>query len=301
VTKNSRVARALITGATGFIGGSLAERLLATGCEVHAIVRPSSSFERTYRLASMGCTLHVHDGTSDNLEKIVARARPDCTWHLATKFIAEHVAHEVAELIRNNVEFGTMLLEALAGFGASPVVTTGTAWQQQGNAAYSPMSLYAATKQAFDAIATFYVEVHAMRIVECLLFDTYGPDDSRKKLLWALGEAVRSGVPLRLSGDGYQFIDLLQIDDVVSALLMAGDRAVDGSPGLSEQWAVRSGEALTVRELVERYGRVRGVTVPVEWGARPPRRREMFTPWTAGLVLPHWSPSKKLDDGLASL
>jgi nucleoside-diphosphate-sugar epimerase len=299
--ENTRVTRALISGATGYIGGTLAKRLLVAGCEVHAIVRPSSSAERTNRLAALGCTLHVHDGTSHNLGEIVASAQPDCTWHLATKFIAEHIADDVTELVRNNVEFGAILLEALAGFGASPVVTAGTAWQQQGNAAYSPMSLYAATKQAFDAIATFYAEVHTMRIVECLLFDTYGPDDPRQKLLWALGEAVRSGVPLRLSGDGRQFIDLLQVDDVVSALLIAGDRAVAGAPGLSEKWAVRSGEALTVRELVERYGRVRGVTVPVEWGARPLRRREMFAPWTAGLLLPRWSPCTKLDDGLASL
>lgn len=72
------------------------------------------------------------------------------------------------------------------------------------------------------------------------------------------------------SGDGRQFIDFLHVDDAV-------------------------------RALVDRYARVLGVPIPVQWGARPPRPRETFIPWTAGEVLPGWTPHISLDAGLADL
>lgn len=296
-----RARRALVTGATGFLGGALAPALAAAGWRVHAIVRPGSSAERTGRLSAVPCTLHTHDGTADGLRAIVGAVQPACTWHLATKFLADHGAGDVADLVRSNVEFGAELLEALSALGAAPVVTAGTAWQQHDNADYSPVSLYAATKQAFDAVAAYYTEIRRLRVVECLLVDTYGANDPRKKLLWALREAVRTEVPLKLSGDGRQYIDLLHVDDAVQALMLAGDRACASEPGTSERWAVRSGQPVTVRELVARFGRARGVTVPVEWGARPPRPREMLSPWTAGHSLPGWAPRVPLDEGLARL
>jgi nucleoside-diphosphate-sugar epimerase len=294
--------RALVTGATGFIGSRLVPALRAGGWSVHAIVRPASEAARVAALRDAGTEIHVHDGTHVGIEMIVDKARPTCTWHLATKFVPQHRAEDVVPLVRDNVEFGTSLLDALVRFGGpAPVVTAGTAWQQHNNTAYSPMSLYAATKQAFDAITAYYSGVLQARIVECMLFDTYGPNDPRKKLLWALANAARTDEPLKLSGEGRQFIDFVHVDDAVRALLIAGERAMGAPPGTSERWAVRSAESLTVRGLVERFGRARGSEIPVEWNARPSRLREMNVAWTAGEVLPGWSPRIPLDEGLASL
>jgi nucleoside-diphosphate-sugar epimerase len=269
---------------------------------MHAIVRRASAPERVAALRATGCVMHVHDGSHDGMETIVDEARPDCTWHLATHFVPQHHTEDVVPLVRANVEFGTSLLDALVRFRGSPaIVTAGTAWQQHNNTAYAPMSLYAATKQAFDSVAAFYSGVMQARVVECMLFDTYGPADPRKKLLWALANAARTDEPLKLSGEGRQFIDFVHVDDAVQALIIAGERASAAAPGTFERWAVRSAEALTVRDLVARFGRARGTEIPVEWNARPPRMREMNVAWTAGEVLPGWIPRISLDAGLASI
>jgi nucleoside-diphosphate-sugar epimerase len=293
--------RALVTGGTGFVGNVLAKALRDAGWEVHAIMRPGSAASRTDQLSAAGCVLHRHDGSLQGMREIIATAQPACTWHLATLFIADHAPDDVIPLVRANVEFGALLLEALSTRPQAPLVTAGSAWQQHDNASYSPISLYAATKQAFDSLAVYFAEVRRMRIVECLLTDTYGTVDPRKKLLWALANAVRTGTPLPMSGEGRQLIDLLHVDDAVRALLIAGERARAGVPGLQERWAVRPGQPITVRELVERYAHARGVSVPVEWGARPPRPRERLVPWSAGEVLPGWTPRIALDAGLAGL
>lgn len=294
--------RALVTGATSFVGGHLVPALRAGGWQVDAIVRASSPAARVAALRAADCGIHVHDGSPASMRAIVAAADPDCTWHLATKFVPTHMAEDIGPLIRSNIEFGALLLDALADAARhAAVVTTGTAWQQHDNAEYAPMSLYAATKEAFDTIAAFYSSVRGLRIVECLLFDTYGANDERRKLVWLLRNAANTGEPLKLSGDGGQYIDFLHADDVVRALMIAGDRALAASPSSSERWAVRSEQPVTVRGFVERFARALGRPVPVEWNARPPRPREMNVAWTAGSVLPGWSPRIHLDDGLKSI
>lgn len=292
---------ALVSGATGFVGGELVRALRTAGWTVHAIVRPTSDPVVVAGLQDARCTVHVHDGSLASLLRTVGAAAPVCTWHLATRFVGEHAGKDVVPLVRDNVEFGTLLFEALASTPHPAVVTAGSHWQQFDNAPYSPLSLYAATKQAFDAVAAYYTEVGGFRVVECLLTDTYGPSDRRHKLLWQLREAARTGMPLAMSGDGSQYIDLLHVDDAVRALVSAADRATDATAGTSERWAVRPHAAITVRELVEHYGRAIGRAVPVEWFARPRRPREMHVPWTAGEVLPGWTPIVGLDDGLRSL
>ena len=289
---------ALLTGGTGFVGGELAAALCADGWDVHVIVRASSSAEAVARLRGAGCVAYTHDGSRASLGRAVDGAAPDCTWHLATRFIGHHAPADVGPLVRDNVEFGALLLDALSTRGRPAVVTAGSLWQQYGNATYSPLSLYAATKEAFDAIATYYAEVLGFRVVECMLTDTYGPSDRRRKLLWHLREAARTGTALAMSGEGAQYIDLLHVNDAVRALITAGERAVAAPPGSLERWAVRPGHPIAVRELVERVGRALRRPVPVQWGARPGRPREMTVPWTAGAVLPGWQARIALDDGL---
>jgi nucleoside-diphosphate-sugar epimerase len=292
--------RALITGATGFIGCRLAESLRGDGWNVVAVARPTSAPDRVGRLRSAGCTVHVHDGTLDALRTIVAQASPSCTWHLAAKFVAHHESDDVLPLVEANIAFGAMLLEALCQHPNPRLVTVGSHWQQYGNAEYAPVSLYAATKQAFGDIARFHVQARGLTMVTCLMTDTYGAGDPRHKLLWQLQEATRTGTPLAMS-DGSQLIDLVHVDDAVRALRVAGTRAVGAGDGQAERWAVRSGQSITVRQLVERFAAARGTPIPVTWGARAPRPREMRVPWTTGEVLPGWTPTISLDEGLKSL
>jgi nucleoside-diphosphate-sugar epimerase len=271
--------RALLTGATGFLGARLARALDEAGWEVTALGRARGVGE---------------------MADTIRRARPDVTLHLATEFRAEHTPDDIEPMIAANVLFGTQLLESLRAVSPARVVTVGTHWQHYDNAGYSPVSLYAATKQAFDDIARYYTDVAGFQIVHLDVTDCYGPGDTRGKLLSLLCNAAREGWPLDLS-PGEQQIDLLHVDDAVSALLIAAERLLDGAAQPAERWAVRTGRSLTIREVVALFERVRGVTLDVRWGARPYRARETFAAWTEGSTLPGWVPRIPLERGLLTL
>ena len=179
--------RALVTGATGYIGGHLARHLAAHGWEVHALVRPSSAGGG---LAAAGARVHEHDGTTERMAEIVGAAAPDVVFHLASLFMAEHRTADVTGLVEANLLLGTQLAEGMRLHGRTRLVNTGTVWQHYGDAEYDPTSLYAATKQAYVTLLKYYVEAAGLRVTTLELFDSYGPADPRPKLMGALTRAA---------------------------------------------------------------------------------------------------------------
>lgn len=290
--------RALLTGATGFVGRHLSRRLLADGWEVAALVRDP----RSPRIVP-GIGAHVVPDEHGALVDLVAAVDPEVCIHLATYFVGDHRTADVRPLVDANLTFGTRLADALVGVGGIPLVNTGTAWQHVGGAPYAPMSLYAATKQAFADILRFHATRRHLEVVTLTLTDTYGPGDDRPKLVPALLAAGLTGGPLDLS-TGDQLIDLVHVDDVVAAFarvvdLLRGGPAV--SPSGDTRWAVSSGRPVTIRDLVDRFSAATGLAVDARWGVRPPRDVEMREPWAIGDAPPGWTPTTDLDRGLAAL
>lgn len=285
--------RALVTGATGFVGQALVRRLVGDDWQVFAIVRPSS---RPADLA--GATTLTCDGTVDSLIRACGQAKPDVVFHLASLFISEHAPKDVRPLIESNLVFGCHLAEAMVKNGAKALVNTGTSWQHFHSDTYRPVNLYAATKQAFEDLLAYYQDVHDLRVINLKLFDNYGPGDPRPKLFAALRKA--NDQPMDFSG-GRQLVDLVYVEDTVEAFVLAAERLLSRKVRRSETFAVSSGRPIPLRRLVALFEKVSGKKLQIRWDARPYRAREVMKPWSAGRRLPGWKPRIPLEKGLSAL
>jgi nucleoside-diphosphate-sugar epimerase len=287
----------LLTGSSGFIGGHLVKRLASDSVNVHVIVRANSNTEPLTQLIGAE-RMHVHDGTTSQLFSILASVKPSAVFHLASLFLAQHTPADISRLVASNIEFPLQLLEAMVAADVRLLINTGTAWQHFENADYNPVNLYAATKQAFVDLARFRIEMKAIQMLHLELFDTFGPGDTRPKLFTALRSASEAHRALDMSR-GEQLIDLVYVDDVIDAFMMAAAHLFNGeSPSLMETFAVSSGRPLPLRDIVETWRRVTGRPLEVNWGARPYRPREVMVPWNRGLPVPGWRPGVSLEDGI---
>lgn len=290
--------RALVTGASGFIGAALTRRLLAEGWEVHLLLRTGSASD-ALPAPSERLHLHRHDGSTVQLLEIMRTAAPDAVFHLASLFLAQHQPEDVERLVQANLLFSTQLAEAMAQCGVRLLLNTGTSWEHYQDADYNPVCLYAATKQAFSALLQYYIECHGLRVATLKLFDTYGPGDTRPKLLNLLKRLANDGSSLAMSPGG-QLIDLVYIDDVLDAYLLAWARLADGrQTAASAEYGVSSGAPLPLRDLAERYSQASGKALAIDWGGRPYRAREVMVPWTRSQPVPGWQPKVTLGEGLA--
>lgn len=97
---------------------------------------------------------------------------------------------------------------------------------------------------------------------------------------------------------GEQLIDLVHIDDVISAYTIAAERLISKGVQLHEIYAVSSGELVSLKALVKIYEEAIHVKLPIQWGGRPYREREVMTPWSLGKTLPNWEPKISLREGI---
>ncbi|NEV75674.1 NAD(P)-dependent oxidoreductase [Rhodopseudomonas sp. BR0C11] len=288
--------RALVTGASGFIGSCLVARLLADGWDVHVILRPQSSLALLSDVAAR-ISVQRHSGATEQMLDILAASKPDVVFHLAAQASSDHLPNDVEQMIASNVLLSTQLAEAMMRTGVTRLVTTETFWQHRSGAdEYQPVCLYAATKQAARDILRYYVDAGSINVICLVLFDTYGPRDPRKKLVNLLKEVARDGREIKMT-PGEQIIDLVHVEDVTSAYLRAADLLIESAHPALRTYAVSSGERMSLRDLVGLIERVCDLSFSIKWGGKPYRLNEVFNPWL-GETLPGWRPKIGLAAGL---
>lgn len=288
---------ALVTGATGFIGGRLVSRLLDENCRVHCLVRPTSDVSALDPRASV----HRTNGEVEPIATVLRETKPDIVFHLASLYLATHKPGEVVDLINSNVAFPSTLAEAMDLAGVRRLINTGTAWQHFRTTGYNPVNLYAATKQAASDILAYYCDALNFSLVTLELYDTYGCGDTRRKLVQLLVDAAASASSLDMS-PGEQTIDLSHVDDVVDAFMIAARRVMKASTPINERFLI-SGERMTVRQLVTLVGNSLESKPQVTFGARAYREREVMEPVApkAADRLPGWQPKRQLATAVPEL
>lgn len=290
--------RLMITGASGFLGSRLVGKFLSQGSSVVAVVRETSSLQQLEPFARHpGLEIAKLAPGYGNLEELFTGKEIDVVIHTSAAMDAGDDENAVRNLERSNILFPSLLLSAMKKRGIRYFINTGTGWQNADSPAYRPFNLYAATKQAFETILAHFVE-DGLQAVTLRLFDTYGPNDPRTKILRLFDRSTAT--PTDFSG-GEQQIDLVHIDDVCRAYAMAAELLLSGGVSSHGVFTVSGGHPITLRELAALFERVRNVRCLIDWGRKPYRPREIMKPTYAFESVPGWKPLIPLEAGLRNL
>jgi nucleoside-diphosphate-sugar epimerase len=240
------------------------------------------------------------DGDYASIDDWFSLNKPVAVFHLASLFLVKHEPSQIPALIQSNIQLGTQLAEACVKHGCRNFINTGTSWQSYKSPEYEPVNLYAATKESFENILLYYSQSLGLRVVTLRLFDTYGPNDPRAKIIQLLVRSLKTGAELKLS-PGEQRVNLVHIKDVIQCFISAYKWIDTQGPSTNNFFGIYDDVDFSLKEIVSMIEIISQRKLNVNFGAFPYREREVMKPVEGYSRLPGWHPSVSLRDGLAEL
>lgn len=302
----------LVTGSAGFIGYHVASRLLAAGHDVVGFDGMTAYYDvalkraRTARLQTSPRFRAVEAMLEDRqaLSAAVDECSPEIVIHLAAQAGVRHSLSHPEAFISANV-VGTMnLFEALRAHPPRHLLVASSSSVYGGNEAFPfserdrtdfPVSLYAASKKASEALAHSYAHLYGIPVTCFRFFTAYGPWGRPDMALFKFVSAIERGEPIEVFGGGNLKRDFTYVGDVVevvSRLLdivpVAGVRAGGEHDSISPvaPWRtvnIAQGEPIGLMQFIATIERVTGRKAMVQM--RPMQKGDVSETWADPALL----------------
>lgn len=289
--------KVLVTGGNGYTAKRLISKLSELGWNVGVFVRDTKEY-----FNPLVSKIYSYVPDFKVIDDAFMDFKPDCVVHLASFVNVEHTPDQIINIIEANITIPTLILEAMNKHDVKRLVSAGTAWQHfEGTDNYIPSNLYAATKQSFYDICSFYTSANSFIISELRIMDIYGDNDNRPKLLNLLKRVVNGEIPLLEMTAGEQEVDLIHVDDVCDAIISTIKKLSLVYEPHIDYYRLGTNEIITVKQLVGKIQDLIGCNLPITFGGRPYRNREVMNAWRSNKTLPDWHHKITLNVGLSNM
>ena len=301
--------KAFVTGAAGFIGSTLCDRLIADGADVIGLDCFTDHYARAIKERNLsGLAGHprfrfVESTIRDADLDALVRDRTH-VFHLAAQAgVRKSWGHDFAVYTINNIEATQLLLEAIRGASAlerlvyassSSVYGDSVSMPMREDALPQPISPYGVTKLAAEQLCHLYHTTCGVPAVSLRYFSVYGPRQRPDMGFHKFLRAVIRAEPIRLYGDGDQTRDFTYVHDAVNATVAAASRGVPG-----RVYNVGGGSRVSMNHVVEMIARVAGRQPIVEVGpAQPGDMRHTYADTSRARAELGFQPQVSLEQGL---
>jgi nucleoside-diphosphate-sugar epimerase len=286
----------LLTGATGFLGSHLLERLVK---ENHHVIALKRTFSDTWRIKHLLPEITSYDMGKVSLEDIFRENKIDAIIHTATTYGKK--GEDNAAIIESNLLLPLRLLDLSAFYNVGSFINTDSFFNTADlNCKY--LSGYSLSKR--QLVEWLKLLSGKMQIVNLRIEHLYGPKDSDNKfVIWIIRELIKNTPVLRLT-KGEQKRDFIYVSDAVNAFVLTLNKRKE-LPGYS-RFEVGTGESISIREfsvqVKEAVSEISGkeISTVLDFGAVPYAGGEIMESKAENSALKNlgWNCSVTLREGL---
>lgn len=301
----------LVTGGAGFIGSHLVDRLVASGCQVTVVDNFDPFYDRTEKLRNLGSHVAENrirlvecDIADEKLEEKIGSEPVDVIVHLAALAGVRPSLERPAEYQRVNVVGTTQLLELARARGIRQFVFASSSsvygsnpefpWSEDRTRPH-PISPYAASKLAGEALGHVYATLYGIRFVGLRFFTVYGPRQRPDLAIRKFAHAILQDRPISLFGEGSSSRDYTYVGDIVDGIVAA----IDYRQSAFEIVNLGNHSNVSLKELVAEIESALGKRAQIQWlPPQPGDVEKTCADISKAKQLLHYTPQTKLASGL---
>ena len=262
--------KAVVTGAAGFIGSHLCERLLADGHDVVGLDCFTDYYRRARKEQNIAAAKRHRNFSFEELDLVEADLTAvlegaDVVYHLAGQpGVRPSWGHQFDRYARDNIIATQRLLEQLKGSrlkrlvfaGSSSVYGDAEAFPTRESALPRPVSPYGVTKLAAEHLALLYTRNFGIPVVAVRYFTVYGPRQRPDMAFARFMQALADGEPIEVFGDGEQTREFTYVSDAVEGTVKAATSDVVGMV-----FNLGGGSRVTVNRVLATLEEISGLKV----------------------------------------
>ena len=284
----------LVTGATGFVGKHLIQKL--RDFDVRFVVRNiNTEYSKDRQIV-------YNDEKLDVFQKDVKSYNPKIVIHLASYLTSSDDISSIKNIVDSNILFTSILLESLKSTDLELFINTGTfAEYYYNDGKENPAYFYSASKIAIKPIIKYFKNIQGFKTINIIPYTIYGGKSKSKKVIDYILDSLDSKLYLEMT-NGEQILDFIHIEDVTDFYV----HCVNNINLLKdeEDYHLGTGKGTSIKELSNIIEDLTNKKANINWGSKEYRTLDIMRAIAPIYKLEkelNWKPKISIKDGIKKI
>ena len=279
----------LLTGTTGFVGYKFLSFALSNGFSVVDILREKNKKNkkiRELRNAYPKKYKNIFFANNNNLSSQLKNIKADYFINFATLYSNNHSHSQIVDFIESNILFPTLIYDIINN-KIKKMINFGSMMQHSKDEKLISKNLYAATKNAFEMIANYYVNTNnKTKFYNIKFYESFGDNDKRKKIIPTIINNYKQNKITKIISKQLA-LNIIHTDDIINSIMILLNNNIT-----SGTYCIKNTNNIKISQLINMLNKVLNKKIKVKYG-----NKSITSNYYNNLkILPYWKPNKNLEN-----